>query len=254
MKELPLWMLYILCTLGAILAIELGVWLGRFRRRSDEKDVDTPTNAVVGAILGLLAFLLALTFSMAAERYNVRRENVLHEANAIQTTYLRADFLPEAERGEVRRILREYVAHRAGGMTAVMSPEGLARSTILQNQLWAITARVGVNHNSESTALFITSVNETLDLSAIRLAALRNKIPSNVWLMFAIVTFFSMIAIGYEFGLTEKRSWTATLLLVLAFTSVIVMIADLDSPQAGLLQISQQPLIDVLNAISTTSP
>jgi len=33
-----------------------------------------------------------------------------------------------------------------------------------------------------------------------------------------------------------------------------VLIADLDQPQAGLLQVSQQPLIDLIHSIGTPVP
>jgi len=45
-----------------------------------------------------------------------------------------------------------------------------------------------------------------------------------------------------------------TILLAIAFTSVIVLIADLDRPQAGLIQVSQQPLLDLLSRIGASAP
>jgi hypothetical protein len=66
---------------------------------------------MVGATLGLLAFILAFTFGLAAARFDTRRQLLLDEANAIGTTYLRAGMLPE--RGQqVRDLLRHYVAAR----------------------------------------------------------------------------------------------------------------------------------------------
>ncbi len=93
-----------------------------------------------------------------------------------------------------------------------------------------------------------------IDLDTIRVAANRNRIPDSIWLMLGVVTVFSMAAMGYEFGLTGKRSWAVTILLIIVFTTVIMLIADLDLPQAGLLKVSQQPLIDLLNRIGTTVP
>jgi hypothetical protein len=72
--------------------------------------------------------------------------------------------------------------------------------------------------------------------------------------MLAVVTIFSMASMGYEFGLTGIRSWAVTILLVIVFTTVITLIADLDRPQSGLIHVSQQPLIDLLNTIGSPSP
>ena len=60
-------------------------------------------------MLGLLALMLAFTFSMALSRFEARRDAVLNEANAIGTTALRARLLPEPQRSETLKLLREYV-------------------------------------------------------------------------------------------------------------------------------------------------
>ncbi len=85
-------------------------------------------------------------------------------------------------------------------------------------------------------------------------AANRNRIPDSIWLMLGIVTIFSMASLGYEFGLTGERSWALTILMTVAFTTVITLIEDLDRSQSGLLQVSKQPLIDLLNKIVTPAP
>jgi hypothetical protein len=61
---------------------------------------------------GLLALMLAFTFSMALSRNEALRDAVLNEANAIGTTVLRARLLPEPQRSETRKLLREYVQIR----------------------------------------------------------------------------------------------------------------------------------------------
>ena len=99
--------------------------------------------AVVGATLGLLAFLLAFTFGMAASRYDTRKQLVLQEANAIGTTYLRAEFLQEPQRSDIRNVLREYAALRAQGVTLLMTPAVMAQSSALHDRLWADAVVVG---------------------------------------------------------------------------------------------------------------
>ena len=70
---------------------------------------------IVAATLGLLAFMLAFTFGMAASRFEERRQAVLSETNAINTTYLRAALLPDPMSGDTRNLLREYVDVRLKG-------------------------------------------------------------------------------------------------------------------------------------------
>ena len=59
---------------------------------------------------------------------------------------------------------------------------------------------------------------------------------------------------GYQFGLTGERSWAVTILLALVFTAVILLIADLDRPQQGLLTVSQQAMIDLIDKIGAPTP
>jgi len=72
---------------------------------------------MVAAELGLLAFLLAFTFGIGASRFEMRRQILIDEANAIGTTYLRAAMLPTPQREDARRLLKEYVDVRIGGAT-----------------------------------------------------------------------------------------------------------------------------------------
>jgi hypothetical protein len=44
------------------------------------------------------------------------------------------------------------------------------------------------------------------------------------------------------------------ILLTLVFTGVMVLISDLDRPQAGILQVSQQAMIDLVNKIGAPTP
>lgn len=131
----PLWMVLGLSLIASLIAGEIGHQLGRVRQRAEHEREPT-VGGIVAAELGLLAFLLAFTFSLAASRFEARREALLEEANAIGTTFLRAEMLPEPERTAIRNQLREYVDVR---LTAVQKGDlesGVHRSTELQNEMW----------------------------------------------------------------------------------------------------------------------
>ena len=254
-EALPLWALYIITAAIVLLSAEAGWRLGNYRRQRPQHEKDAPVGAVVGATLGLLAFLLAFTFGMAASRYDTRKQLVLQEANSIGTTYLRAEMLPEPQRSEIRNLLREYAAQRVGGVTTLMTPEAMARSGALHDRLWAQAVAVGAQSpNSIVVGLFVQSLNETIDLDETRVTAGRNRIPDSIWLTLYVVTILTMMAMGYQFGLTGEHSWPVTILLVLVFTAVLLLIADLDRPQAGWLKVSQQAMIDLINKIGAPTP
>jgi hypothetical protein len=252
---LPLFALYLITAALVLGSTEAGWRLGNRRRQRPEHEKDAPVGTIVGATIGLLAFLLAFTFGMAASRFDTRKQLVLQEANAIGTAYLRAELLPEPQRGDVRNLLREYAALRVGGVTVIMAPEVMARSSALHDHLWAGAVAAGnQSPNSIVVGLFIESLNDVIDLDATRITAGRNRIPDTIWLALYFVTILSMAAIGYQFGLTGEHSWPVSILLALVFTSVLMLIADLDRPQHGWLRVSQQAMVDLINKIGAPAP
>ena len=104
-------------------------------------------------------------------------------------------------------MLREYAALRVQGAAAIMSPEGMAKSAALHDRLWAATATVDKKTDPVMVGLFIQSLNETIDLDAVRVAALRNQIPDIIWYSLYIITMLTMAEMGYQFGLSGIRSW-----------------------------------------------
>jgi len=153
---LPLWGLFGVTVVIVLLSIEGGYWLGQYRRRRSEDEKEGPVGAIVGATLGLLAFVLAFTFGLAASRYDARRQIVVEEANAIGTTYLRAGLLPTGRSGKIRKLLREYVDTRLEAVATGDIDKVLRRSDELHRELWKEAEAVGQEHpGSIVVGLFI---------------------------------------------------------------------------------------------------
>jgi hypothetical protein len=255
LDTLPLWGLFLVILCLILLSVEGGYRLGQYRRRRSEEEKEAPVGAMVGATLGLLAFMLAFTFGLAAARFETRRQVLLDEANAIGTTYLRAGMLPE-RRDAIRTLLRDYVdtrleAVRSGNVTA-----GIRRSEHLQEQLWAQAEAMGETHpTSIVVGLFVQSLNEVIDLHAKRVTAgLRNRIPGAIWVALCAVAVLSLAAMGYHAGLSRTSRSLAELAVAFTFAVVIGLIADLDRPQEGVLKVSQQALMDLRQSIQVPRP
>src|ERR1700752_1969178 len=131
LDALPLWGLFIVILMVVLLSVEFGYRLGKYRRSRREDEKEAPLGTMVGATLGLLAFILAFTFGLAASRFDNRRQLVLDEANAIGTTYLRAGMLPEHGQ-QFRDLLRAYVAARLDALQPGKLVEGIHRSEEIQ--------------------------------------------------------------------------------------------------------------------------
>ena len=246
----PLWMVFALSLFASLIAGEIGHQLGRIRQRAEHEREPT-VGGIVAAELGLLAFLLAFTFSLAASRFEARREALLEEANAIGTTFLRAEMLPEPERTAIRQELRDYVDVRLTAVEEGNLESGIRRSAELQNQLWkGAVAAAEKDLRSIPTGLFIQSLNSVIDLHARRLfVVLGSRIPTLVWLVLFGVAVLSFGSMGYQSGITGARRSPVALTLALTFAAVMWMVVDLDRPQEGLLRVSQKPMIELRNTM-----
>jgi hypothetical protein len=150
--------------------------LGLLAARRKQENIST----IEGAILGLLALLIAFTFSMALSLYEVRRDALLNEANAIGTAALRARLLPTPHNAECLKLLREYIQIRLDIARNTTSPPevaaAVARSNAIQEALWQQVKAVAAKDNAMvPTGLFIQSLNEMIDDQEKRLTAVANR-------------------------------------------------------------------------------
>jgi hypothetical protein len=253
---LPLWALFLVTVAIVLLAMEGGYRLGRYRAHRAEQEKESPVGAVVAATLGLLGFMLAFTFGIAGSRYDARRQAVLDEANSIGTTFLRADLLPDGRGENIRNLLRNYVDVRLEAVQTGDIEKGLSRSNELHGQIWADTQALATKHpESILVGLFVQSLNQTIDLHETRVVTgLHNRIPLILWGTLYLLTVLAMMGVGYHAGLTSKIRSLASLMLALTFSSVMVLVADLDRPQEGMLRVSQQALVDLRSTMGEPHP
>jgi hypothetical protein len=256
LDEGPLFALLMILFLGAS---EIGLRLGRrlWQGSSDNRDLQE-MSTIQAAVLGLLALLLGFTFSMAASRFEARKDLLRDEVNAIGTTYLRAQLLAEPQRSNVVRLLRQYIDTRLELQEAGHTAEGLAgvnaRTASLQDQIWAeaVTA-ADRDPRSVPTGLFIQALNEMIDMHGKQVAALRNLIPFPIFVLLCLVAIAAMAMTGYGCGVDRNRNFPLTLTMALVIASVIWLIVDLHRPTRGLIAIDQQSLIDLRDSIGAAT-
>lgn len=203
----------------------------------------------------MLALLLVFQVGIADERYDNRRLLVIDEANAVGTVYLRAGYLEEPYRTEIRQLLREYVNVRLEAVDTDDLTYAGTRSEEIHTELWIRAEALAKAHpESEMVALYIQSLNDVIDLHAKRAIAVITRFSLGSWLAIYGLAFLTMILVGYQYGLYGARNLIAFLGLVLVFTSVILLIMDLDRPQEGLLKVNQQALMNLLLQMKSSQP
>lgn len=249
LDQIPLWTLFSGTVILFMIAAEGGFHVGKFvisrRKQSRKYQVGT----ILGASLGLLAFLLAITFSIAGSRFDTRKQLVLDEANAIETTYLRAKLLPEPFSSDFQDLLHKYVSVRAQVQNGTLDniQQLIKESEELQRLLWS----KAVILNKEKpptivTGLFIQSLNDVLDLHGKRLAtALINRMSPGIIVTLYFVASLAMALMGYQAGLAGVRNLISGFALMLAFSAVLMLITDLERPSQKIFSVSQRIMVDL---------
>jgi hypothetical protein len=250
--------LFLLTSVALIGAIEAGFHTGMGRKSKTVKAQASQVRAIMGATLGLLAFMTAFTFATAQSHYEVRVANMVEETRVANNAFLLADFLAEPWRSEARGILREYIGDRLS-IAEFVKQDNMAevmrlvdKSEAMQLELWEVS--MAANRQAEATDPessgsrdpFAANVIALMDIHALRLqAALANRIPSVIWLTLYFTGVLSMFVMGYQAGLVSTRSPFATMTLALAFAAFMMLITDLDRPTPTMFKMNQQVMIDL---------
>jgi hypothetical protein len=220
-----------------------GLILGR-SRRTHHQGLREASGVLQGALLGVMGLILA--FSLALGRYDSRRAAVVDDANAIGTTYLRAQTLTEPERGRSLSLLVKYTDGELK-LTDEVPNSAAANQTVadgaaLQRQLWVLAARAVTEHPTASAPrLYEESLNEMIDQQTVRVAGLANRVPTEVLLLEVLGSAIAMFLLGLHVGLLG-RGLTPLVLASCLVTTLLFVTFDLDRPTRGFIKVPDAPL------------
>lgn len=232
-----------------VLATEIGFRLGRPYLLTLDDSLRAQIGTIQTAMLGLLGLLLGFSFSMAVNRYELRKQLVVTEANAIGTASLRGRFLPPAERAKAARLWQEYIDLRLE-MVRFRSADAdrfetlFARCEAIQAELWRQALDAARSEpRSVPAGLYLQALNAVIDTHMQRIIAYHNHVPETVFFLLLGVTVLAMVAVGYGCGQTNRRLALVTTATSVLFVAVIVTIIDFDRPQRGTIRVNQEAMI-----------
>jgi hypothetical protein len=232
--------------LAVVISILIGRYWGIYISKKSADIKNEQVGSLVGAVFALLAFMLAFTFQIAANRYDARKALLLDEVTNIRTTYLRAGLIPEPICSDTKKLLVEYVdlrievARDPSKIYALMS-----RSQEILDRLWNFAETLaGQDRSSEVYALYTSSVNDLVDNYNQRITmTLEYRIPPVILWILIIITIFSMITLGYQLGISGKGGFKLNILFAVVFALVMFLILALDHPETGLAKLNQKPML-----------
>jgi hypothetical protein len=242
--EANIWAVGLLLLVFQLAAHEVGYRIGaRTKARGDGQPENV--GVVVGGMLGLLAFVLALTLSYSSTHFNERRQDALAEANAIGTAWLRAEAIGSPAALDVANLLGKYLDVRESFVRAGRDEQAVAKAneqtSLLQQQIWSQVTVVVRERPDPVAAALMNAVNETFDTGTSARFALDTRLPAQIFWLLVGVMVLSMASLGYQFGLRGRPVRFLVLLLTLVWTAVVVDILDLATARLGSFRTDVRP-------------
>ena len=214
--------------------------------KNEKKESETTS------LTALLFFLLAFTFGMSGERYDSRRKVVIEEANNIGTALLRSDLYPDSTRAVFRAHFKDYVEariayYKAGSdVKAILKADSL--SQIISSKLWKQATDLSKDPaNLAATQQMIPALNDMIDITTLRLAGEKSKVPQSILIMLFFLAMIISFYSGYSEGQKGKIDWLVQIGFCFLVSLVILFTLDLDRPRRGFvnLDVPNETIIDL---------
>jgi hypothetical protein len=253
LNMLPLWLVTLLFAgllFGAVYAGH------RLRRFVGTDPATVGSGQLLTGIVTIFSLMIGFTFSLALNRYDLRRDLVLEESNAIRAMHRSLVHVEEPGRSQIAASLLTYANGRLAFMRAnLLEVDALAPRLARERENFntVVANVVPISSTGMNQAQMLAHATRILDagtrMDVISLA----HVPPRVVLMLLFLSTGSALVIGISIG----DRWS-TLLLPITIWSVLLAMAlftivDLDSTQWGSIRLDLTPLENALRALKPPS-
>jgi hypothetical protein len=229
-------------------------WLGyRVRERIDQlyPDKDAGIGAAEGALLGLMALLLAFSFSLAATKFENRRQAIVDEANIMNTAILQFCLYPDSIKQRLLPYYKQYLESRIQYFEAGDNPGKIDAALIAARtnfgRIWSNTVQLGNNEENrirtnQLIPVLISMNNIVTTREAGRVAA----VPTLIVLVLLMLIFISSFLTGFGIK-TGHRNPVLSVAFAFMTSAVLYLVLELGRPREGYINLenAQQMIVDL---------
>jgi hypothetical protein len=228
---------------GIVGMLEIGRFLGARAIARGGSVNPAGTEALQTAVFALLGLMIAFTFSGALTRFDLRRAQVVDEANAVGTAYLRIALLPAPAQPALRERMRSYVDARIATYSKLPDIDAAraeaAASQQLQNEIWrdAVAALALPETAAGTNILLVPALNEMFDLATTRLAATQMHPPLVVYAMLIGLGLAAALLAGYHAAADRAHGWLHQVGFAAIVSLTVYVNIDMEFPRLGLIRL-----------------
>ena len=199
----------LLVFVAALALTVLSTWFGdslRRRQGVSKEEGRSDAGLLLGATLTLLFFIIGFSFSMAVNRYDLRKTCEQAEAIAIGTEYSLADLLAPSDAAKVQTLLKKYLDQRMLFYTTRSSSrasEITADTLRLQTELWSTLRPAIAGVPAPLMGVLVSGMNDVINSQRSSRAAWLNRIPVAAWALMVIIGIGCCWLIGYRARRTD---------------------------------------------------
>ncbi len=239
--------------IGIVLMLAVGHYVGCRNTSTEMETARGRLTAVEAAVFGVMGLMIAFTFSGAASRYEMRRQMVVDEANAIGTAYLRLDLLPSQAQPVLREKFVRYLEARIAVYQLLpdleASGQAVTHASSLQQDIWAGAIDALAASPSQATIMVVPALNQMFDIAASRVIASHTHTPPVILLLLIVLGLVCSLLAGYVMaGVKRRNVLLHTITFAMIMTVTLYVVVDLDYPRFGLIRVdfADQALKDLL--------
>ncbi|MCE7530064.1 hypothetical protein [Polynucleobacter sp. IMCC 29146] len=235
--------------LGMALMVEIGWQVGRRAKAKYNASKINASDTFMAAIFGLLALVIAITFSGASDRFDKRRDLIMNELSTISSAYLSIDLLKAEDQPKLRALFKKYVDLRLQVYKKPMEIEDQAKifqqRLEIGNEIWqgAVKAVKTMSPLSFADTLVAAKILPTIsamfDASDYQRVGMKMHPPPALWVLLFLLAFVGSLVAGYIMGIEERRDWLLTIVFIIVMVATISLVLDIEHPRDGMINLDR---------------
>lgn len=127
---------------------------------------------------------------------------------------------------------------------------------MLQNEIWTISEELArTTDQGDLVSIYLESVNDIIDLHESRVVAgVYARVPETILIRLLVGSCPDPRDGRLQRAPDASGGVLSAIVLAFTLAAVLTLVVDIDRPRDGFLQVSQQPILDVIDQMEAIGP